>query len=205
MYLFIKNMSWYINIIILKTMQQTRTFFCVCPLFFFFFHVTWIPLQSCLPRQSVPSSSRRLCDTFHPQSSSFFPPSTPFPSFLSFACFLSCLSSSDSPPLSELFYVTSPTVCSFLRFPSCAPYSRSLSFSLHFSLSRPRVCTLTGTEKTFELTPVAAISVHLLAGDGVELQVTGPITFSVPLPPDSGLKENDHLPTWRFDPRLGMY
>lgn len=118
---------------------------------------------------------------------------------------LSCLSSSDSPPLSELFYVTSPAVCSFLRFPSCAPYSRSLSFSLHFSLSRPRVCTLTGTEKTFELTPVAAISVHLLAGDGVELQVTGPITFSVPLPPDSGLKENDHLPTWRFDPRLGMY
>lgn len=135
----------------------------------------------------------------------FFPPSTQFSSFLSFACFLSCLSSSDSPPLSELFYVTSPTVCSFLRFPSCAPYSRSLSFSLHFSLSRPRVCTLTGTEKTFELTPVAAISVHLLAGDGVELQVTGPITFSVPLPPDSGLKENDHLPTWRFDPRLGMY
>ncbi|XP_004541399.1 protein FAM171A1 isoform X2 [Maylandia zebra] len=63
----------------------------------------------------------------------------------------------------------------------------------------------TGTEKTFELTPVAAISVHLLAGDGVELQVTGPITFSVPLPPDSGLKENDHLPTWRFDPRLGIW
>uniref|UniRef100_A0A3B4H1H0 Family with sequence similarity 171 member A1 n=1 Tax=Pundamilia nyererei TaxID=303518 RepID=A0A3B4H1H0_9CICH len=62
-----------------------------------------------------------------------------------------------------------------------------------------------GTEKTFELTPVAAISVHLLAGDGVELQVTGPITFSVPLPPDSGLKENDHLPTWRFDPRLGIW
>lgn len=63
----------------------------------------------------------------------------------------------------------------------------------------------TGTEKKFELTPVAAISVHLLAGDGVELQVTGPITFSVPLPPDSGLKENDHLPAWRFDPRLGIW
>uniref|UniRef100_A0A3Q4GJJ2 Family with sequence similarity 171 member A1 n=1 Tax=Neolamprologus brichardi TaxID=32507 RepID=A0A3Q4GJJ2_NEOBR len=63
----------------------------------------------------------------------------------------------------------------------------------------------TGTEKTLELTPVAAISVHLLAGNGVELQVTGPITFSVPLPPDSGLKENDHLPTWRFDPRLGIW
>lgn len=185
-------------------MQQSGTFKICVPRFLFFFHLSQIPLQNCLPRQSVPSPSRRLCDTFHPVFK-FFSPSTPFPSFLSFTCFLSCLSSSDNPPLSELFYVTSPAVCSFLRFPSCAPYSRSLSFSLHFSLSRPRVCTLTGTEKTFELTPVAAISVHLLAGDGVELQVTGPITFSVPLPPDSGLKENDHLPTWRFDPRLGMY
>uniref|UniRef100_A0A3Q0RRD3 Family with sequence similarity 171 member A1 n=1 Tax=Amphilophus citrinellus TaxID=61819 RepID=A0A3Q0RRD3_AMPCI len=63
----------------------------------------------------------------------------------------------------------------------------------------------TGTDKKFELTPVAAISVHLLAGDGVDLQVTEPITFSVPLPADSGLKENDHLPAWRFDPRLGIW
>ncbi|XP_061572805.1 protein FAM171A1 [Cololabis saira] len=63
----------------------------------------------------------------------------------------------------------------------------------------------TGTEKKFELTPVAAISVHLLASDGVELQVNGPITVSVPLPADSGLKESDHIPTWRFDPRLGAW
>ncbi|KAK9513781.1 hypothetical protein VZT92_027287 [Zoarces viviparus] len=63
----------------------------------------------------------------------------------------------------------------------------------------------TETEKRFELTPVAAISVHLLAGDGVELQVNEPITVSVPLPADSGLKENDHIPAWRFDPRLGAW
>nr|XP_046255305.1 protein FAM171A1 [Scatophagus argus] len=63
----------------------------------------------------------------------------------------------------------------------------------------------TGTEKRFELTPVAAISVHLLASDGVELQVNEPITVSVPLPADSGLKENDHIPAWRFDPRLGSW
>ncbi|XP_035527986.1 protein FAM171A1 [Morone saxatilis] len=63
----------------------------------------------------------------------------------------------------------------------------------------------TGTEKKFELTPVAAISVHLLASDGVELQVNEPITVSVPLPADSGLKENDHIPAWRFDPRLGAW
>ncbi|XP_040020728.2 protein FAM171A1 isoform X1 [Gasterosteus aculeatus] len=63
----------------------------------------------------------------------------------------------------------------------------------------------TGTEERFELTPVAAISVHLLAGDGVELQVNGAIAVSVPLPANSGLKENDHIPAWRFDPRLGAW
>ncbi|XP_044065315.1 protein FAM171A1 isoform X3 [Siniperca chuatsi] len=67
------------------------------------------------------------------------------------------------------------------------------------------VSGLQGTEKRFELTPVAAISVHLLASDGVELQVNEPITVSVPLPADSGLKENDHIPAWRFDPRLGAW
>uniref|UniRef100_A0A672GUQ0 Family with sequence similarity 171 member A1 n=1 Tax=Salarias fasciatus TaxID=181472 RepID=A0A672GUQ0_SALFA len=61
-----------------------------------------------------------------------------------------------------------------------------------------------GTGK-FELTPVAAISVHLLASDGAELQVNGPITVTVPLPADSGLKEKDHIPAWRFDPRLGAW
>ncbi|XP_078788765.1 protein FAM171A1 isoform X1 [Oryzias latipes] len=64
---------------------------------------------------------------------------------------------------------------------------------------------LTGTEKKLELTPVAAISVHLLASDGAELQVNGPITVSLPLPSDSTLKENDHIPAWRFDPRLGAW
>lgn len=63
----------------------------------------------------------------------------------------------------------------------------------------------TGSERIFELTPVAAISVHLLASEGVELQVNEPISISVPLPANSGLKENDHIPAWRFDPRLGAW
>ncbi|XP_067094869.1 protein FAM171A1 [Osmerus mordax] len=62
-----------------------------------------------------------------------------------------------------------------------------------------------GSERRFELTPVAAISVHLLASDGVELLVNEPISISVPLPANSGLKENDHIPAWRFDPRLGAW
>lgn len=73
------------------------------------------------------------------------------------------------------------------------------------------VCSLTpplplaGSEKGLELTPVAAISVHLLTSDGAELQVNEPVTVSVPLPADCGLKENDHVPAWRFDPGLGVY
>uniref|UniRef100_A0AAY4AIS0 Protein FAM171A1 n=1 Tax=Denticeps clupeoides TaxID=299321 RepID=A0AAY4AIS0_9TELE len=57
----------------------------------------------------------------------------------------------------------------------------------------------------FELTPVAAISVHLLGSDGSELQVTEPISVRIPLPANSGLKENDHIPAWRFDPKLGAW
>ncbi|XP_034030725.1 LOW QUALITY PROTEIN: protein FAM171A1 [Thalassophryne amazonica] len=63
----------------------------------------------------------------------------------------------------------------------------------------------TGTEKRFGLTPVAAISVHLLTSDGVEIQVSEPITVSIPLPADSTLKENDHIPAWRFDVRSGSW
>ncbi|CAJ1062220.1 protein FAM171A1 isoform X1 [Xyrichtys novacula] len=75
----------------------------------------------------------------------------------------------------------------------------------HFPHLQVQSSNGTGTEKRFELTPVAAISVHLLASDGVELQVNGPITVSVPLLDHSGLKENDHIPAWRFDPRSGAW
>ncbi|KAJ8353926.1 hypothetical protein SKAU_G00214930 [Synaphobranchus kaupii] len=63
----------------------------------------------------------------------------------------------------------------------------------------------TGNDRRFELTPITAISVHLLGSNGHELQVNQPISVSVPLPPDSGLKENDHVPAWRFDPKLGVW
>uniref|UniRef100_A0A8C1IUU9 Family with sequence similarity 171 member A1 n=1 Tax=Cyprinus carpio TaxID=7962 RepID=A0A8C1IUU9_CYPCA len=63
----------------------------------------------------------------------------------------------------------------------------------------------TGSDRKFELTPVAAISVHLLGSDGAELHVSEPISVSIPLPANSGLKENDHIPAWRFDPKLGAW
>lgn len=100
---------------------------------------------------------------------------------------------------------------SFLSLFPLRPSQLSLDFSptpfpLCHILSLTRFSfSLTGAEKRFELSPVAAVSVHLLASDGVELQVNEPITVSIPLPADSGLKENDHIPAWRFDPRLGTY
>lgn len=130
-----------------------------------------------------------LCFLLSCLSPVFFPVCLPLTTLLYLSCFML------PPPLSRLSLL--PLLCTLLPLPFLSPAFFSHTFScLH---------SFTGTEKKFELTPVAAISVHLLAGDGVELQVTGPITFSVPLPPDSGLKENDHLPAWRFDPRLGMY
>lgn len=52
---------------------------------------------------------------------------------------------------------------------------------------------------------MAAISVHLLSSDGAEIHVNEPISVSIPLPANSGLKENDHIPAWRFDPKLGRF
>uniref|UniRef100_A0A8C7F4F2 Family with sequence similarity 171 member A1 n=1 Tax=Oncorhynchus kisutch TaxID=8019 RepID=A0A8C7F4F2_ONCKI len=54
---------------------------------------------------------------------------------------------------------------------------------------------LLGSERRFELTPVAAIS----------LQVNCPISISISLPANCGLKENQHIPAWRFDPSLGAW
>uniref|UniRef100_A0A096MDI7 Family with sequence similarity 171 member A1 n=1 Tax=Poecilia formosa TaxID=48698 RepID=A0A096MDI7_POEFO len=98
-----------------------------------------------------------------------------------------------------------PADTSFANLTALLTVASSPSRIQHFPHLQVLGSNSTGTEKKFELTPVAAISVHLLASDGAELQVNGPITFSVPLPPDSNLRENDHIPAWRFDPRLGAW
>lgn len=108
-------MSWHINIIILKTMQQTRTFFCVCPPFFF----------SCdlnTPSKLSPPTER----TFFLEAALWHFPSSVFkfffrppPSFL-----LSCLSLVFFPvclPLTALLYLS----CFTLPPPLSAPFSAS--------------------------------------------------------------------------------
>ncbi|TNN75704.1 Protein FAM171A1 [Liparis tanakae] len=98
-----------------------------------------------------------------------------------------------------------PSNTSYANLTALLTVASSPSHIQHFPHLQVLSGNGTGTEKRFELTPVAAISVHLLASDGVELQVNEPITVSVPLPADSGLKENDHIPAWRFDPRFGAW
>ncbi|XP_060717462.1 protein FAM171A1 isoform X1 [Tachysurus vachellii] len=75
----------------------------------------------------------------------------------------------------------------------------------HFPYLQGLGSNSTASDRRFELTPVAAISVHLLGSDGAELHVSEPISVSIPLPANSGLKENDHIPAWRFDPKLGAW
>ncbi|XP_069504504.1 protein FAM171A1 [Ambystoma mexicanum] len=63
----------------------------------------------------------------------------------------------------------------------------------------------TGNNTRYDLTPVTAVSVHLLNSDGTEVQVNGPIHVTVPLPTNSNLKHNAHVPAWRFDQKFGTW
>uniref|UniRef100_A0A1A8V4H4 Family with sequence similarity 171, member A1 n=1 Tax=Nothobranchius furzeri TaxID=105023 RepID=A0A1A8V4H4_NOTFU len=97
--------------------------------------------------------------------------------------------------------LTLPSNTSYANLTALLTMASSPSHIQHFPHLQILGSNGTGAEKTFELAPVAAISVHLLASDGRELQVSEPITVSIPLPADTNLRENDHIPAWRFDPR----
>ncbi|XP_059195579.1 protein FAM171A1 [Centropristis striata] len=101
--------------------------------------------------------------------------------------------------------LTLPSNTSYANLTALLTVASSPSHIQHFPHLQVISGSGAGAEKSYELTPVAAISVHLLASDGVELQVYQPITVSIPLPADSGLKENDRIPAWRFDPLLGAW
>nr|XP_005282492.1 protein FAM171A1 isoform X2 [Chrysemys picta bellii] len=63
----------------------------------------------------------------------------------------------------------------------------------------------TGNSTRYDLTPVTAVSVHLLNSDGAPIPVNGPIYVTVPLPTNSNLKHNGHVPAWRFDQKFGTW
>ncbi|XP_037701683.1 protein FAM171A1 isoform X1 [Choloepus didactylus] len=63
----------------------------------------------------------------------------------------------------------------------------------------------TGNSTRYELTPVAALSVHLLSSDGTPVPVDGPIYVTVPLATPSSLRHDAYVAAWRFDQKLGTW
>uniref|UniRef100_A0A673UPN1 Family with sequence similarity 171 member A1 n=1 Tax=Suricata suricatta TaxID=37032 RepID=A0A673UPN1_SURSU len=63
----------------------------------------------------------------------------------------------------------------------------------------------TGNGTRYDLTPVTAVSVHLLSSDGTPVLVDGPIYVTVPLATQSSLRHNAYVAAWRFDQKLGTW
>ncbi|XP_026334807.1 protein FAM171A1 isoform X1 [Ursus arctos] len=63
----------------------------------------------------------------------------------------------------------------------------------------------TGNGTRYDLTPVTAVSVHLLSSDGTPVLVDGPIYVTVPLATQSNLRHNAYVAAWRFDQKLGTW
>ncbi|KAM5156861.1 LOW QUALITY PROTEIN: protein FAM171A1 [Mantella aurantiaca] len=99
-----------------------------------------------------------------------------------------------------------PDACKKYEFdmPNLVSVKGSTAGLFFFSILIPYLCPA-GNSSKFDLIPVTAISIHLLSSNKTDVLVQGPIYVTVPLPADSSLKHNAHVPAWRFDQNHGTW